>query len=261
MSHANTPNLLADTEYPFILPTPQFTRLVRCTRDIAAGENVNFTLADRVEPFGTALHVPIGTRAVGDELMVTVTFKSTKDASALQWLEPAQTAGKTHPYLFTQCQAIHARTMIPCQDTPMVKATYTAKVTVPEALTAVMSALATGDGPVASEDKPGCRTFSFSQPVPIPSYLIALAVGDLASREIGPRSRVYAEPSVVESAAWEFAQTEDFIAAGEGLLGGCDMLTSTSVLCVVVVYRMQSLISINNSVSIRRCRPVRVGPL
>jgi len=115
--------------------------------------------------------------------------------------------------------------MIPCQDTPAVKATYTASVLVPEPLVCVMSALATGynlDNPgkgVQDSELSNYHKFTFAQPVPIPSYLIALAVGDLAFRDIGPRSRVYAEPSVVDSAAWEFAETEAFLSAGENLLG------------------------------------------
>lgn len=124
-------------------------------------------------------------------------------------------AGKHHPYLFTQCQAIHARSLLPCQDTPFIKAPYTATVRVLKPLTAVMSALSSES---TVEDE-GSRTFSFTQPVPIPSYLIALGVGNLESIEIGPRSRVWAEPEVVKGAAWEFAETESFIATAESIVG------------------------------------------
>ena len=101
-----------------------------------------------------------------------------------------------------------------CQDSPAVKLTYSARVTVPKGMTALMSALRDGQ-----EDGDGVTTFKFNQPVSMPSYLIALAVGLLESREIGPRSHVWAEPSVVDAAANEFADTERFIAIGEELLG------------------------------------------
>lgn len=204
-----------------------FVRFIRfLSIFVYLGNTVAYTLSDRIEPFGSALHVPLpSSSSDNDTVSFTVTYETTPDATAVQWLSPDQTAGKVHPYLFTQCQAIHARTMIPCQDTPAVKATYTASVSVPEPLVCVMSALATGsttENPtkgIPDTERTGNHVFTFSQPVPIPSYLIAIAVGDLAFRDIGPRSRVYAEPSVVDSAAWEFAETEAFLSAGENLLG------------------------------------------
>ena len=118
-----------------------------------------------------------------------------------------------------QCQAIHARSLLPCQDCPAVKMTYDARVTVPEWATAVMSALSkdsTKTNTVTTNDK-GDKVYEFTQPVPIPSYLFALAVGELDSREISPRCRVWSEPSMVEAVAFEFSQVEDFLVAAEEL--------------------------------------------
>ncbi len=140
---------------------------------------------------------------------ITLEYETTDKCTAVQWLTPAQTVGKKHPYLFTQCQAIHARSIFPCQDTPAVKITYSAQVTVPDGLTALMSAL-----PLSFVG----NVFSFDQPVKIPSYLVALAVGNLKGIKVGPRSTVWSEPEVVEAAAWEFADTESFISTGESIL-------------------------------------------
>jgi len=156
------------------------------------------------------LTLPAGTEKV------VIAYETGADAIGLQWLAPEQTAGRRHPFMFTQFQPIHARTMIPCQDTPMVRVTYDAAITVPEALTAVMSAGPVGE-PVGSEA--GMRTVRFAMPQAIPSYLIALAVGDLASRDLGPRARVWAEPATVEAAAWEFAGVEPMIQAAERMFG------------------------------------------
>ncbi|MBK9968307.1 MAG: M1 family metallopeptidase [Holophagales bacterium] len=148
---------------------------------------------------------------------VLLRYYTAQDAAALQWLDPAQTEGKKHPYLFSQCQAIHARSMVPCQDTARFRVTYHAEVTVPEALSAVMSA-----GPSGVLKGKGTRTFLFDMPQAIPTYLLALAVGELESRDLSPRARVWAEPATVEKAAWEFAGVEEMIVKAEGLFGPYD---------------------------------------
>jgi len=159
------------------------------------------------------LSLPAGTREV------RLRYRTSPDAPALQWLSPEQTEGGRHPFLFSQCQPIHARSLVPLQDTARHRLTYEAEVEVPEPLSAVMSAGPAGEGPGS---RPGTRVFRFRMPQPIPPYLLALAVGRLESRELGPRSRVFAEPETVEKAAHEFAETEAMIARAEELFGPYD---------------------------------------
>jgi aminopeptidase N len=158
------------------------------------------------------LTLPRGARSV------VVAYETSPEAAGLQWLSPAQTAGKRLPFLFSQCQAIHARGVVPCQDTAIVRVTYEAEISVPAGLTAVMSAGPAGDAPAPD----GGAVFKFRMPQPIPSYLLALAVGELASRDLSPRSRVWAEPQVIEKAAAEFAEIESMIGAAESLFGPYD---------------------------------------
>lgn len=147
---------------------------------------------------------------------IVVAYSTAPDAAALQWLTPSQTAGGKHPYLYSQGQAILTRTWIPTQDSPGIRQTYSARITVPTALRALMSAESlTPDG----VDGPTGRTFEFRLTQPVPPYLIALAVGDLAFRSLGSKTGVYAEPSVVETAAAEFAELEQMVVAAEKLLG------------------------------------------
>ena len=170
--------------------------------------------------------IPLASATEADKCKVSITYTTSSDpvqCTAAQWLPPSQTAGKVHPYLFTQCQAIHARSLVPCQDLPGAKFTYDAAVTVPAWATAVMSALPGEEEKVhrgkKSKNGGGSKVFHFRQPVPIPSYLLALAVGELAGHDVSPRCRIYTEPSVLEAAAFEFSQTEDFLKAAEDLTG------------------------------------------
>ena len=179
----------------------------------SAGNEVLFETFPEDPILGTRLRLklPAGTTEV------LLRYHTSPDAIGLQWLDPEQTEGKKHPYLFSQCQAIHARTIVPCQDTARFRVTYHAEVTVPAPLSAVMSA-----GPSGTIEGKGTRTFLFDMPQPIPTYLLALAVGELESRDLSPRARVWAEPATVEKAAWEFAGIEEMIVKAEGLFGPYD---------------------------------------
>lgn len=170
--------------------------------------DTRFMLGEPVAHFGEALVVEI----LPDTRIVNVYYSTNPDAAALQWLAPEQTFGKKAPFLFTQSQAILARTWVPCQDNPSVRMTYNARIKVPPGMMALMSAQ-------NSPNKKIGGVYEFVMQQPIPSYLLALAVGDLEFRKISDRCGVYAEPSIVEQAAWEFADTERMIRAAEDLYG------------------------------------------
>ena len=176
----------------------------------ANGQALQWEFDEQDELLGERLHL----RGLKNVSSFTLTFATSPEARALQWLPDVQTAGGKHPFLFSQCQAIHARSVFPCQDTPSVRFTFSAEVEVPGALTAVMAAEQVGD-----DERGANKVFRFKMPQPIPSYLFAIGAGNLVFRELGPRTGVYAEPEVIDAAAWEFAENEEKIEQAEKLLG------------------------------------------
>jgi leukotriene-A4 hydrolase len=200
----------APADAPLIVDTKGL--VIRGVSAWSAGKEVGpaeYREAAKDDPIlGRALTITLG-KGVDQ---VEIRYETSPSAGALQWLDPARTAGKKHPFLFTQSEAIQGRTWIPLQDSPGVRITYDATIRVPEGLTAVMSAERLPD-----PGDPKVTRFQMKQP--IPSYLIALAVGDLAFKPLGPRTGVWAEPSVVEKAAYEFADTEKMVEATEKRFG------------------------------------------
>jgi aminopeptidase N len=158
------------------------------------------------------LGAPLTIELPGEANHVRIDYFTSPGATGLQWLEPLQTAGKKRPFMFTQSETIHARSWIPLQDSPQVRVTYRALVRTPRDLLAVMSA---ANNPQVL----GAGAYDFVMPQPIPSYLIALAVGELAFAPLGQRSGIYAEPPIVETASKEFADTEKMMEAIEHLYG------------------------------------------
>jgi leukotriene-A4 hydrolase len=196
-------------DIPLVLDTRALKiNAVEASTDGATYSRVEFALGAADSILGSPLTIRLPAAAT----KVRIAYASVPEASGLQWLEPAQTAGKKRPFLFTQSQAIHARSWIPLQDTPAVRITYSARIRTPKDLVAVMSA---ANDPAAARD----GDYSFKMDQPIPAYLMALAVGDIAFEATGPRTGVYAEPSVVKAAAREFSDTEKMVQAAEKLYG------------------------------------------
>ena len=161
------------------------------------------------------LGAPLAVALRPDTERLVIKYQSVPGAGALQWLTPEQTAGKRKPYLFSQGQAIENRTWIPTQDSPGIRQTWTATVRVPAGLTAVMSAPKSAE-PITQG---GESVFSYKMDHSVAPYMIAIAVGDLAFRELGPRTGVWTEPAMLDRAAAELADTEKMVAAAEKLYG------------------------------------------
>jgi aminopeptidase N len=195
-----------DPEAPLWLDVHQM--LIEQVVDTANSEPLHWQESAEAPFTGHALRIDL----LPDTERITVRYRTQPEAGALQWLAPEQTTDGVAPFLLTQSQSIYARTWVPCQDTPGVRFTYEATVHTSPELLALMSA----ENPTElSAD--GVYRFSMSQP--IPSYLLALAVGRIEFLSIGDRTGVYAEPSVVEAAAWEFAEVDEMMSAVESLFG------------------------------------------
>ncbi|WP_035478733.1 M1 family metallopeptidase [Gelidibacter mesophilus] len=174
----------------------------------ADGKDTEFSLGANDKLLGQPLTITIDKNTK----KIAITYKTTKDTEALQWLKPQQTADKTNPFLFTQGQAILTRTWIPIQDSPQIRISYEARVKVPKGLMAVMSA----ENPKTKSDD-GLYQFQMKQA--IPSYLIALAVGDFEYKAISDRTGVYAEKSMLNRVYEEFSDMENMVSAAERLYG------------------------------------------
>jgi len=175
------------------------------------GQQLPYTEGDADPALGSPLTI-----ALSGSKRIKIAYKSAPNAEALQWLTPEQTAGKKHPFLFSQGQAILNRTWIPTQDSPGIRQTWEARIVVPEPLKAVMSAENLAP---EGEKVEGGRAFRFRMDKPVAPYLIAIAAGDIAFQELGPRTGVYAEPSMLKASARELGDTEKMVDAAESLYG------------------------------------------
>ena len=204
-----------------VIARPGVREVVLDSKDLAiegvadsAGKPLKWTLGPADPEKGAPLTVALP----GDgEQRIVVRYRSSPNASALQWLTPQQTAGKKYPYLLSQGQPTLNRTWIPTQDSPGIRQTWSARITAPEPLKVVMSGeRLTPDGEAAGD---GRRSYRFRMDKPVAPYLIAIAAGDIAFRELGPRTGVWTEPAMLDRAAAELADTEKMVEAAEKLYG------------------------------------------
>ncbi|GAB3745316.1 M1 family metallopeptidase [Lysobacter olei] len=171
-------------------------------------DDLKFSFAPADELLGSKLTIEAPQR----NPRIRITYTTSPEASGLQWLTPAMTEGKKTPFMFSQSQQIHARSWVPLQDTPRVRFTYTAHVTAPKDAMVLMSA---DNDPKAARD----GDYTFAMPQPIPSYLLAIAAGDLVFQPITDKAGVWAEPSMAPKAAAEFVDTGRMIDTAERLYG------------------------------------------
>ncbi|MCT8001827.1 M1 family metallopeptidase [Sphingomonas sanguinis] len=164
---------------------------------------------------GDAVHGAPLTITLNGQRTVRIAYASAPGAKALQWLSPEQTAGKKHPYLFSQGEAILNRSWIPTQDSPGIRQTWDATVNAPCDLTVVMS----GERVAKSPCENGRHTASYRMDKPVAPYLIALAIGDLQFRPLSRNTGIWTEPAMLDKSAWEFAGLDKFVTAAEGLYG------------------------------------------
>ncbi len=199
---------------------PGAARLVLDTFDLeirGVTDGTGRTLAHSLAPADPILGRALSIDLPASTTRVLVDYATAPEAPALQWLSPAQTAGRTHPFLFSQGQAILTRSWIPTQDSPGIRQTYEARIVVPKPLVAVMSAeRLTPEGVEVDARR---RRFDFRLTLPVPPYLFAIAIGELAFRPLGSRTGVLAEPAVIDRAAAEFVDLERMVEAAERLYG------------------------------------------
>ncbi|PNY23096.1 Leukotriene A-4 hydrolase [Tolypocladium capitatum] len=191
------------------------TRFVDVSSVSVNAKESKWELKPHSAPFGAPLHISLPDGAsIGKVVDVVIELQTTDECTALQWLTPAQTSNNKYPYMFSQCQAINARSIFPCQDTPDVKSTFTFKLT--SKLPVVASGVPVGDHTAT----PGVeKLYEFEQKIPIPSYLFAVSSGDIITAPIGPRSVVATGPNELEDCKWELERDmEKFMNIAEKLI-------------------------------------------
>lgn len=182
-------------------------------QDGSSGE-ADYRFGDSDATLGTPLHITLPADS-GDQFDLVIEYRTSPKSTALQWLPPELTAGGKYPLMFSQSQAVHARSWVPLQDTPAIRITYEATVRTPASLLAVMSA---NNDPLT----PRTGEYHFDMPQPIPSYLLAIAVGNIYFAPLGEDTGVYTEPELLDASVFEFADTQAMLEQAEAMYGPYD---------------------------------------
>lgn len=215
---------LAGTATLDIDGAPGATEIVLDIRDLdirditdASGAKLQYQTGANDPIMGQPLTIRFPALTAGETRRIVITYATRPNAAALQWLTPAQTAGGRQPYLFSQGQAILTRTWVPTQDSPGIRQTWDARIVAPSQLKAVMSAeVLTPEGEAAGA---GQTAWRFRMTNPVPPYLIALGVGDVAFEGIDERTGVWTEPSRLHAAHDELTPTAEMVDVAERLYG------------------------------------------
>ena len=182
--------------------------------DSDTGEELDYILDKQYELDGLGVPLKIyKTYNKDEQITILIKYSTTKEGMSIDWLEPEQTSGKKYPYMYSQGETILNRELYPTQDTPAVKTPVSVAITVEKPLLAVESGIYQG-----KIDNGDTVTYFYEQKIPIPSYLVAIAAGALEERVISDRTKIYGEKEVVDKAAYEFEDTENFIEIAESYI-------------------------------------------
>ncbi len=145
-------------------------------------------------------------------LEIRIEYKTSPDATAVNWVPENQTLSGDLKYMYTQCEAIQCRSIVPIQDSPAVKSTFNATLRVEAPYVAIASALLVNKTEIARRDGSGkVVVYKYAQSIPVPSYLLALVAGHIGFQMSGRRAGVYAEPAILEKSVNELSEMDAFM--------------------------------------------------
>ncbi len=190
---------------------------IQSIKDEQSNKSLSYNVVDNhqyKDAIGSPLIINLDETSQESSVTIVIEYSTTEGADAVQWLKPSQTLSKKHPFMFTQGEAILTRTYIPCQDTPSAKVTVRAILKVDLPLTALFAGVE--DSKMKTDDNK--IVYIYKQSIAVPTYLIAIAAGELEYGKISERCGIFTEMGLAEKAVWEFQDTETYLKAAEEYL-------------------------------------------